>query len=118
MQLVNLTPHRLQVITESGQILLDLPPCPHPPRVDQEIVGVDTIHTGDTAIPVHVLRYRPGVDLPEPAPDVRLIVPRVLAREAPRADLLFPDEEIRDPDGHIIGCRRLAQFPDEPAERH
>lgn len=67
MRLVNLTPHRLRVLTETGQVLLDLPACLQPPRV--------------------------------------------LARETPRADLLFPDEEVRDRDGHIIGCRRLARFP-------
>ncbi|MGH3567899.1 MAG: hypothetical protein ACRDRH_18095 [Pseudonocardia sp.] len=57
-----------------------------------------------------MLRYRGGAELPAEAPGVLLIVPRVLAREVPRADLLFPDEEIRDTHGRIVGCRRLARF--------
>jgi len=108
MKLVNLTPHRLVVIDADGAPLLDLPACPDPPRVRQEVLAEHTV--GLTGIAVRVIRYGQASELPAPAENVLLVVPRVLAREAPRADLVFPDDEVRGADGQIVACRALARF--------
>jgi hypothetical protein len=103
----NLTPHRLVVVDAAGAALLTLPPCPAPPRVDQEVVDEVVLPTG---VMVRGIRYGPVSGLPDPTPGVVLVVSRVVAREVERADLVFPDGEVRDAEGRIIGCRRLARF--------
>ena len=51
---------------------------------------------------VQDIRYGRVVGLPDATPGVLLVVSRVVAREVPRHDLLFPDGEVRDADGRII----------------
>jgi len=72
--------------------------------VNQEILASETLTVEQESVPVHAIRYGPTQPLPPPQTGVLLVVPRVLARESDRTDLLFPDEEIRDPEGRIIGC--------------
>lgn len=65
--------------------------------------------------PVQVYQATPGPveGLPEPDPAcrVRYIVSRVVAEAARgRADLLIPDDTVRDEQGRIIGCRALARL--------
>ena len=108
MRLVNLTPHRLVILDKDDQTLIALPPCTAPPRLEQLVLNATTLRDH---IPLHTIRYGPiDGELPMPNPDVLLVVPRVLAREIPRHDLVFPDNEIRDTEGRIIACRSLARF--------
>lgn len=114
IRLVNLTPHRLHVMPIDGHTVLDLLPCPVPPRVNQRNTcqrNPDR-RAGNGPRACHPLRHDATITAPQTG--VLLVVPRVLARESDRADLLFPDEEIRDPEGRIIGCRRLARFAGPP----
>ena len=108
VRLRNLTPHRLRVVDHHGDTVLDLPAAAHPARLAQHVVEEAGLAGG---VPVHTIRYGEPAGLPNPAPDVLFVVSRVLATHVRRADLLFPDEEIRDATGRIIGCRALARFP-------
>jgi hypothetical protein len=48
------------------------------------------------------------LDLPDPQPEVAYVVSRLLASALPdRDDLFFPGLEVRDSEGHILGCRWL-----------
>lgn len=110
MTLVNLTPHHLRVLASSGAVLLELPRCDAPARLAQDVLRNETLCGPQGPVPVDVIGYRRATALPPPRQDTWYVVSRVLAREVPRADLVFPDEEIRDDRGAIIGCRRLARF--------
>jgi hypothetical protein len=103
----NLTPHALVVLDHDGTTLLALPPCPAPPRIEQHVVEEVLDPAG---VVVQDIRYGRVVGLPDAALGVLLVVSRVVAREVPRHDLLFPDGEVRDADGRIVGCRQLARF--------
>jgi len=111
MTLRNLTPHPLVVVDPDGAVRLSLPACPTPPRVEQVVDAEDTLEPG---VVVRHLRYAAVNGLPDPIDGVLLVVSRVVARETPRVDLVFPDVEVRDPDGRIVACRYLARFSRHP----
>jgi hypothetical protein len=106
-QLVNLVPHDLVimngdrfVLTQSGQIA----------RVDQHVVDETLVNVGGALLTLATVRYGTVTALPEPRPGVLLVVSRAVATEVARADLVFPDLEIRDEHHRVIGCQRLARF--------
>ena len=107
MNLRNLTPHALVVLDADDTALLTLPPCSTPPRIEQHIV---TELAGPGGVVVQDIRYGGVVGLPGATPGTLLVVSRVVAREVSRHDLVFPDGEVRDADGRVVGCRRLARF--------
>jgi hypothetical protein len=107
-RLVNLTPHQLRVVDHNGATVLDLPPPDIPARIGQTTVAEQ--HLGPTRVPLRTIRYGPPTSLPEQTDNTILIVSRVVAQELDRPDLVFPDEEIRDNNGRITGCRALARF--------
>ena len=106
MRLRNLTPHRLRVLAENDNVLLDLPAPATPARIAQTVTGEALID----GAPVRTIAYAAPHALPEAQPNIYLVVSRVVASEVRRADLLFPDEEVRDEHGRIVGCRALARF--------
>ncbi len=92
------------------------PPAGPVARLQEEQVG--PIGFVERGIPVRRLAYRGIVDLPEPTEDRLLIVSRVTAWAiAGRDDLFFPDQEVRDEAGAIVGCGGLAQFLPSPGSR-
>lgn len=48
-------------------------------------------------------------NLPEPVPDVWLVVSLPVALAVRRPDLLVPYREVRDENGTVAGCRALAR---------
>lgn len=105
--LVNLTPHRINVL-EGERIVATIPPSGRVARLEQEPVAEQLIV--DPAVPLVTIRYGACSELPPEQPGVRLVVSRIVATEVQRADLVFPDLEVRDHRGAIIGCRRLARY--------
>lgn len=62
-------------------------------------------------VPTVRLVAGPAVDLPEPEIGTLFIVSRVIAEACPdRADLLVPDNLVRDGAGRVVGCRSLARI--------
>ena len=110
---VNVTGHVVRVYAEDGSTI-DIPPSP---KVARCVVEPDRPH-GEVsiegiAVPV-VISATTGtvVDLPEPRPDVLLIVSRMVASALPhRRDLVFPHHVVRDDNGHPLGCRVFGQVP-------
>lgn len=122
LQLVNLTPHRvvLETLTVDGEAEhLVLPPADVVPRL--------VITAGETS----VIRLRGGSDsaagvvipivggtratrieppLPEMRPGVLYVTSRALAEQMPeRTDLVWPEDQIRDHYGNVVGARRLGR---------
>ncbi len=109
MRIRNLTPHRLNLISPDGES--DFDPDGLCPRVAMSFVQSGTIDIDGVAIPTG--RTEPGeiVDLPDEEEGTLLVVSRVVAAAAPdRADLVFPDDLVRDDAGRVIGARRLSRI--------
>ncbi|WP_280310281.1 hypothetical protein [Nocardia abscessus] len=110
--LINLTPHDLRVYDHNDTLLLTLPSTGTPARVPETHGPTVTFDATEGRIPVRELGYR---HTPDPLPPQRegtwLIVSRIAAHTwTHRSDLLFPVDEVRDPQHRIIGCRGLAQL--------
>ena len=108
--LVNLTPHPLRLVFDSGETH-EVPPANEPARVvdrrgARELVDTDAgrVEVSDVASGGEV------VGLPPASEGVLLVVSRVTASAVRRADLVFPLDEVRDDEGRVVGCRALGRF--------
>ena len=112
--LVNLTPHDVVLDLGGGETLLLS-------EGRQEHLRVaDPARPGDgTAVrdvPLAVGAAWLGIDppLPDPRPGTVYVTSRVVAEHFPeRADLVWPDDLIRDADGQVVAARRLARRGDD-----
>ncbi len=104
----NFTPHVIHLVTPAGQV--QLPPDGPPARIRQSAVPAGRVPARDTEVELFDV-HDGGVDgLPDPQPDVYLVVPRVVAYACPeRRDLVFPYQEVRDDTGRVIGCTALGR---------
>lgn len=106
MTLINLTPH--PIVFADGRTLSK---CDKPPRLAELVEPAGEVD----GIPVVRKTFdRDGCDLPPPAnslEDTRFIVSLLIAQAfaAVRSDLLVTDGPIRDEQGRIVGCQRLAR---------
>lgn len=106
-RLVNLTPHDLVIMDGAAFVLAS---SGHVARLEQHVVDDLLLHVPGAVLPLATVQYGVVTDLPSWRPGVLLVVSRAVAAEVARPDLVFPDLEIRDENGWIIGCRRLARF--------
>lgn len=111
MELINLTPHPLTLIGPDGTVLLSQAPDGPMARCaeDRREVGTVTLPGGAT-IPLRTVGFGTVTNLPAPRDGVLYVVSRATAEAAGRRDdVVYPDEQVRDKDGRIIGCRALAR---------
>ena len=110
--LINMTPHDVVVLDENGAEVLRVAPQEQPARLVEVRGATTTLRCRDTNVPVVGLGYLDVVlNLPVPQDGVKYIVSRVTAQGIPpRADLLFPIDEVRDAANQIIGCRAFGSF--------
>ena len=110
MKVVNLTPHAMNIVTDSGTATI--PPSGTVARVTvtRESAGTATIDGG--VVPLYRTTYGEVTDLPDPAPNTLYVVSSLVAAAArDRNDLVVPNDLVRDEQGKVIGARGLA-FPD------
>jgi hypothetical protein len=111
VNLINLTPHPLTLIGHDGTVLLNQPPDGPMARCaeDRRDVGTITLPDGAT-VPLRTVGFGTVTDLPAPRDGVLYVVSRATAEAAAdRDDVVYPDEQVRDDEGRIIGCRALAR---------
>lgn len=120
MKLVNLTPHPVrlykadtpdQVDNPDHGVVLTLEPSGQFARLGESVLGEDTVVTEDgVEISVSTVSYAEIQGLPEPQQGTVYVVPLMTALAAPaRTDLLVPYDQVRNPDGTVVGCRRLGR---------
>ena len=99
--LINMTPHAVNILREDGDI--ELTPCGVVPRVEtEEVWETNRILFG---VPVKKIIYKDVYDLPEPEFGTILIVSQLCCQACPdRDDLVFPADLKRDEAGRIVGC--------------
>lgn len=111
MQLINLTPHPLTLIAKDGTVLLNQPPDGPMARCveDRRELGTVTL-PGGASVPLRSVGFGAVTGLPAPRDGVLYVVSRATAEAANgRADVVYPDEQVRDAKGNIIGCRAPAR---------
>jgi hypothetical protein len=105
VQIVNKTPHVLNIIIGDGSVRAIAPTLPTP-RVSTKRVALDPVD----GIPVDGVEFGEVVDLPAPVDGVVLIVSGLTASAVKgRTDLLVVGEAVRDADGVTVGCKGLSR---------
>jgi hypothetical protein len=113
-QLVNLTPHPIDVYDAADDLLLvSIPPADNPARAEVTRVWAAEVEVQGHVIPIYRAQAGAPSPLPDPAPATYLIVSRAYAdalrtHGIERHDLLVPDNLVRDRRGQVLGCRSLA----------
>src|SRR5690606_36682213 len=109
VNIVNLTPHALNLVADSGTVTI--PPSGTVARVSVTRESVGTVTVEGVTIPLYRSTYGKGTDLPPPSlnrPCVGSAGVAAAARD--RGALVIPDELVRDSEGRITGARGLG-FP-------
>lgn len=108
MRLVNLTPHPVTLLV--GDRTLMIPPEPTPARCSETRSVVGTVEVDGLEVPVTRVGFGQVQGLPAPREGVLYVVSRMVAEACrDRADLVIPDDLVRDAEGRIIGARSLAR---------
>ena len=109
VHVINLTPHSLNLVTDSGTVTI--PPSGTVARVAVARESVGTVTIDGVTVPLSRTTYGAVEGLPDPAPDTLYVVSAVVAAAAKdRKDLVVPDDLVRDEQGRVVGARGLA-FP-------
>ena len=103
---MNLTPHTVNIVTESGEII-DYPASGVLARVSARTQVIGKLGN----IPITRTVYGEVEGLPEPEEGTIYIVSSLVAQRVPeRTDVFVPSESVRDDQGRIIGCRSLGRI--------
>lgn len=105
--IINKTPHKVTLLTKSGNI--EFLPDSEPARVSFTDRQVDSLQLGGVSVSIVKASYGKVIGLPEPndSPDVKIfyLVSRMVLEALPeRSDLIIPGKVVRDELGNIIGC--------------
>ena len=105
MELINLCPHKVDILCEDGSVLT-IAPSGIVPRCSQTEVKVASVN----GIAITKQTYGEVYDLPDPVEGTLYIVSRMVAAAMPnRHDLVIPGPVFRDPEtGNPTGCRGLS----------
>jgi hypothetical protein len=107
LNIVNLTPHALNLMPEGP--VITIPPSGLVARCAVDRVQVDTVAVDGITVPVNETRFGEVSDLPDPQPDTIYVVSALTAQAVPeRQDVFIVDDVVRDDQGRIIGARALA----------
>jgi len=105
MEIVNCTPHVLNIVKKNGEIK-DLAPSGVCPRVKSESFEFGEIG----GISLTLTKYGEIEGLPEYSNAHLYVVSRLVFQAAEgRADLVCPGELVRDSAGKVIGCKGLSR---------
>lgn len=106
MKLINLTPHVLNIFSEEGSPLLDVPPSGDVARCVESFVSLDPIIVDGVSLPLISGSFGEVEGLPAPQPETIYIVSGLVlsALGDSRGDVVAPGPLKRGPDGKPIGC--------------
>ncbi len=107
MNIINLTPHDVNIITDTG--VITIPASGQVARCSTTRKVIDIISINGIKVPINQVAYSQVEGLPNPAPDTLYIVSALVAQACNRQDLVIPDDSVRDEQGRIVGCRALAK---------
>lgn len=103
--IINCTPHAISFVDDAGKVIRTVEPSGILPRVSSTVTVVGDIG----GIPDEVTTYGQVVGLPEKREGVIMVVSAMVAARLPdRDDIRIPGRQVRDDQGHIIGCKSLS----------
>lgn len=113
MKVINLTPHAVKIVRD-GNVVLEIPSS-GVARARQQDVPAGEIEVDGVTISVVKTEFGETEDLPEPAEGVGYVVSIITANAAEAqgrncSDLYLSSGLVRNEEGQIIGCERLARF--------
>ena len=104
MEIINLTPHNINIVDDKGTPLRVFEPSGTVARVNERRMSRGFLDD----IRLYAKSYGEVENLPDPIPGTVFIVSNiVMEAEQNRTDLVCPDEFTRDQEGKIIGCKSL-----------
>ena len=100
----NLTPHNINIVLTSGEIITIeksgiIPRVASTEKLCGEINGIQIVET----------IWGEVIDLPTAEEGVTLIVSTLVKEKANRSDLVSPNGLVRDSAGIVIGCKGLSR---------
>lgn len=106
----NLTPHRINIVDEEGNVIKVFESA-GVARAAQSDIEIGTLE----GIPIIETTFGKPVDLPEYNQGTYYIVSALTAKAASLSgrntqDLLLTGKTVRNSDGQIIGCQALAKY--------
>ena len=113
MNIVNLTPHTLNIADRDGNVIVAIPPSGTVARiaVTRRQCGVT-----EEGIPLFITEYGEPEGLPDPQPSTIYVVSGMFLSHVSRPDLYQPGELVRDENGRPIACIGLLR-PMHPMRR-
>lgn len=106
VEVVNLTPHAVNVCAQDGEILVSYPPSGTLARCVKSEVKVGSLNGMD----IMSVQMGEVFDLPEPRENTVFIVSRITASAVPeRSDVLCTNGLVRDDEGRPIGCTSFSK---------
>lgn len=107
MQLVNLTPHAINILV--GDATVTVPPSGQVARCAVTRRQVGTVEVDGHTVPVFRSAFGAVEGLPAPEAGVGFIVSALVASAVPeRGDVYGVDDAVRNAEGQVIGCRALS----------
>ena len=105
MRIRNFTPHSINIVGENGEVLKTFE-SEGLARVSSEEKVVEVVD----GIPMSETTFGAVEGLPSEEEDTLLIVSRLVLSQCPDwKDLRAPGMQVRDEEGHVIGCKTLAR---------
>ena len=110
MNIVNLTPHALNLMPEGPNgPTTTIPPSGQVARCAVDRMQVDTVTVDGVSVPVNKTQFGTVSDLPDTRLNTIYVVSALVAQAVPeRQDVFIVDDAVRDDQGRIIGARALA----------
>lgn len=104
MKIVNLTPHSITFVKESGNLVIE--PSGTIARVSTSTQVIGEID----GVPITETVFGEVENLPEPQEDTIFLVSSLVAQRCKeRSDVFIPNESVRDSEGRIIGCKSFGR---------
>lgn len=114
MNVINLTPHEINIVGNEGKVLLSVAPSGVIGRADEVRTKHETLSLAGIEVPCVELDFTAANSIPDPVKGTILIVSVLTAQAARRSgrtsDIYFPTDLVRDDRGRIVGARSLAQL--------
>ena len=109
INVVNCTPHDVNLITTKGNITF--PKSGIIPRLTEQQKKINSINSNGIEIDIMEKSFNEVEGLPGPQENTIYIVSALVAGACKnRDDIVVPNDTIRDGEGRIVGCKNLAKI--------
>jgi len=110
-ELVNLTPHAINMMDDDANVICVIEPSGTLARVSVRTERTETLDFDGVNLATSKSVYGDIEGLPDETDGVAYVVSSLVAQRVPeRNDVFIPNESVRDEKGRIIGCKSLGRI--------